>query len=106
ALVGKRKAYELRFGVAPEFRGSIDVGAVAVSEVGDVKREIVYHGDVLNTAARLLELCKRRGEGLVVSHLVGKAVEREAGVRASWHGEVPLRGKRKRIEAYSLQAAG
>jgi adenylate cyclase len=105
ALLKKKKAYEGRFGVTPEFRGGIDVGAVTVIEVGDVKRAIVYHGDVLNTAARLLELCKTRGEGLVVSNSIGKAVEQDVNIRASWHGKVPLRGKRKHVEAYGLQAA-
>ena len=106
ALMRKKETYEVRFGMAPEFRGGIDVGAVTVIEVGDVKREIAYHGDVLNTAARLLELCKTRGEELVVSRTVGEAVEHDTGVRASWHEEVPLRGKRERIEAYSLHPAG
>ena len=105
ALMGKKEAYELRFGMAPEFRGGIDVGAVTVIEIGDVKREIAYHGDVLNTAARLLELCKKRGERLVVSRALGVAVEQETEVRASWHEEVSLRGKRELIEAYSLQPA-
>ena len=105
ALIGKKEAYELRFGVAPEFRGGIDVGLVTVIEIGDVKREIAYHGDVLNTAARLLELCKKRGERLVVSRTLGEAVEQETEVCASWHEEVLLRGKRELIEAYSLQPA-
>ena len=102
----KEEAYEVRFGMVPEFRGGIDVGAVTVIEVGDVKREIAYHGDVLNTAARLLELCKTRGEELVVSRAVGEAVEEDTEVHTSWHEEVSLRGKRERIEAYSLQPAG
>jgi adenylate cyclase len=103
ALMSKREAYKVRFGMVPEFRGGIDVGAVTIIEVGDVKREIAYHGDVLNTAARLLELCKTRGEELVVSRAVGESVEKDTEVRASWHEEVSLRGKRKHIEAYSLQ---
>ena len=105
ALILKREAYELRFGIVPEFRGGIDVGAVTVIEVGDVKREIAYHGDVLNTAARLLELCKTREEKLVVSRIVGESVEQDIEVRASWREEVKLRGKQKRIEAFSLQPA-
>ena len=104
-LMEKKEAYELRFGMAPEFRGSIDAGAVTVIEIGDVKREIAYHGDVLNTAARLLELCKQRGERLVVSRTVGEAVEHETEVCAIWHEEVLLRGKREQIEAFSLQWA-
>jgi adenylate cyclase len=104
-LEEKRKAYIDRFGIAPEFRGGIDAGTVTAIEVGDVRRAIVFHGDVLNTAARLLDLCKTREEELVVSNAIGRAVGENDGIRASWHGKVPLRGKRKRVEAYSLQPA-
>ena len=76
---------------------------MTVIEIGDVKREIAYHGDVLNTAARLLELCKKRDERLVVSRSVGVAVEYETEVLAIWHEEVPLRGKHELIEAYGFQ---
>lgn len=104
ALMQKKEAYEVRFGKAPKFRGGIDIGAVTVIEVGDVKREIVYHGDVLNTASRLLDLCKKRGERLVVSRAVGEAVEHDTDVHANWNEKVPLRGKREIVEAYSLHS--
>jgi adenylate cyclase len=101
-LSEKKEVYKTRFDMAPEFRGSIDTGLVTTIEVGDVKREIAYYGDVLNTAARLLELCKTQGEELMVSQAVGEAVEQDSGIRVSWHGEIMLRGKRKSVEAHSL----
>lgn len=106
ALAQKGRAYEDDFGVAPVFRGGIDVGPVTVSEVGEVKRDIVYHGDVLNTAARLLELCKARGEELVVSHPVGAAVEHAAGVSTRWQEQVSLRGKQGSVLACGLKRTG
>jgi adenylate cyclase len=102
ALIQKKEEYKTRFGMAPEFRGGIDVGAVTAIEVGDVKRELVFHGDVLNTAARLLELCKTRDEELVVSRTVGKTVANDTNVHASWNEKVPLRGKRESVSVYSL----
>ena len=93
-----------RFGNAPEFRGGFDAGAVTVIEVGAVKREIVYHGDVLNTAARLLELCKSRNNMLVVSRAVGRAVEQEKEIHTTWSEKVSLRGKREPVVAYALQS--
>ena len=96
--------YEERYGVRPEFRGGIGSGRVTVSEVGDVKREIVYHGDVLNTAARLLELCKDRNERLMVAGDVGARVEAMEGVSPTWSGEVSLRGRREPVEAMALTA--
>jgi adenylate cyclase len=48
-------SFEREFGHAPQVRGSLHFGAVVVGEVGDNRRDIVFHGDVMNTAARLEE---------------------------------------------------
>jgi adenylate cyclase len=101
-LQNKQKDYIDRFGKVPEFRGGIDVGTVTVIEVGDVKREIAYHGDVLNTAARLLELCKTRDDELVVSQAVGEAADLEEEIHTTWSEAVSLRGKREPVVAYGL----
>ena len=33
------------------------MGMVTAVEVGDIKRDIAYHGDTLNTAARIQSIC-------------------------------------------------
>ena len=38
-----------------------------MSTVGEIKTEIVYHGDVLNTAARIQSLCKNYHTDLLIS---------------------------------------
>ena len=43
----------------PKIRGSLHFGPVIVGEIGDVKRAIVFNGDVMNTAARLEELSRK-----------------------------------------------
>ena len=54
-IVAQSPHYEAEFGVVPRFRAGIHGGPVVASEVGDDKREIVYFGDTVNTAARLVE---------------------------------------------------
>jgi len=100
----KEEEYKARFGIVPEFRGGIDVGAVSIIEVGDVKREIVYHGNVLNTAARLLELCKSREEQLIVSKTIGEYAIQHKSLEINWLDEVSLRGKKTNVGAYSIQS--
>ncbi|MCK5467813.1 MAG: hypothetical protein KAI99_04880 [Cyclobacteriaceae bacterium] len=103
-LKQKEQVYKSRFGLVPEFRGGIDMGAVTIIEVGDVKREIVYHGDVLNTAARLLELCKTRDEKVVVSDTIGESIKQDASFEINWIEKVSLRGKKIPVGAYSIQS--
>jgi len=59
--------FEQEFGVAPRIRGSLHFGPVIVGEIGDIKRAIVFNGDVMNTAARLEELSRNVEGGFVAS---------------------------------------
>ena len=59
--------FEREFGAAPRIRGSLHFGPVIVGEIGDVKRAIVFNGDVMNTAARLEELSRKVDGGFLAS---------------------------------------
>ena len=51
--------YELAFGTVPRFRGGLRGGTVTAGEIGDLRQQIVFVGDILNTAARLEEYVRR-----------------------------------------------
>ncbi len=91
--------YRDRFETAPAFRGGADRGIVTVTEVGEVKRELAFHGDVLNTSARLLSECKTHGVELLVSENFRHGVSNQE--RLSYCGELELRGKLTSVKAYS-----
>ena len=78
---------------------------MTVLEVGDVKRQIAFHGDVLNTAARLLEVCKTRGESIIASAAIGDSLRDDPTFETQWLGEVPLRGKMQPIRACALRTS-
>jgi adenylate cyclase len=94
--------YERDFGVVPAFRGGLHGGPVTAGELGDLRRQIVFVGDILNTAARLEEYAKRTGYDLVVSGAVLDKVALPPGVRATSCGELALRGKEVSVAAYGL----
>lgn len=104
-LKEKRDWYLTRFGVAPEFRGGVDEGLVTASEVGDLKREIAFHGDALNTASRLLELCRHKGAEILVSGRIRNVVSREKAWTTRFQGEIPLRGKQDPVAVYGIEMA-
>jgi adenylate cyclase len=97
--------YEKHFGIQPAFRGGVEEGSVTATEVGDIKREIAYHGDPLNTAARLLELCKEFGRDLLVSGSVRKSLINRGGFLTEWQGDLLLRGKSAKVSVYSVSPA-
>lgn len=94
--------YEAKFGVVPRFRVGIHGGPVVASEVGDDKREIVYFGDTVNTAARLQSLCKEMERDFLVSGELLDVIELPPEAKAQYMGEVALRGKAKSLKIYAL----
>lgn len=51
----------------PVFKAGMHIGTVTAVEIGEIKRDIAYHGDTLNTAARIQSLCNQYQTRLLVS---------------------------------------
>jgi len=77
---------------------------VTVVEVGVLKRAIVYHSDVLNTAARIQSLCNEYDETLLISEEI---VERLNTDRYTFEeiGDLLLRGKSRHVKVYAVRDA-
>ncbi|HYH57095.1 MAG TPA: adenylate/guanylate cyclase domain-containing protein, partial [Anseongella sp.] len=54
----QREKYLRRYGLVPSFKAGIHSGKVVAGEVGIIKRDITYSGDVLNTTARICNMCR------------------------------------------------
>jgi adenylate cyclase len=102
-LKDRQSWYQEEFGVAPEFRGGVEGGTVTATEVGDIKREIAFHGDPLNTAARLLEACREYDRPVLVSGRIRETVAAEPGISTDLQGELILRGKTEPVAVYGVQ---
>ncbi len=87
---------------AARFRGGLHGGTVTAGELGDLRQQIVFVGDILNTAARLEEYAKRSGVDLVASGSLLGQLKVPSGVEVRHCGELELRGKGERVDAYSL----
>jgi adenylate cyclase len=100
----KREKYLRRYGTVPTFKGAIHAGTVIAGEVGTIKREITYSGDVLNTTSRMQSLCGKLNSELLVSSQLLAAIDRNRyDVRPL--GSFKLRGKDQEIFLQSLTAA-
>lgn len=95
--------FRVEFGLVPEFKGAINAGNVMTAEVGGyLKSEIAYHGDVLNTAARMLELAKSFPNKLIVSRTVKEKLPEENGYKVISEGKMKLRGKNNTKDIYLI----
>ena len=103
AAVARQAArYQREFGVVPRFRGGLHGGPVTAGELGDLRRQIVFVGDILNTAARLEEYAKRANLDLVVSGTLLQRIALPRGIEATRCGDLELRGKEARVAAWSI----
>ncbi len=81
------------YGVVPEFKAGVHAGEVIIAQIGELKSEIVYNGDVLNTTARIQALCNELGQKLLVSAELMERLSLGPEYTVIELGAVPLRGK-------------
>ncbi len=106
ALIERRSSFYMqRFGVVPEFRVGMHGGSVVASEIGEDKREIVYFGDTINTAARLGAACKTTGSSFLISAALATEIGLPQTVTATAVDPLWLSGKEAPFEALALKLA-
>ncbi len=99
AIIEKRKKRYLdRFGVVPEYRAGVHLGEVMTAEIGDLKKGLVFNGDVLNTGARIQRECTRLGRRLVSSADLVDRLDLPEEWTPEAMGSVILRGKSEPTE--------
>ena len=101
-LRGRADYYRARYGFVPEFKAGVNLGVVTVAEVGIVKREIAYHSDVLNTAARIQSKCNELGASLLVSENIVAKVCAGSPFLVQLVDDIVLRGKEQSVKVYSV----
>ncbi len=106
ALSRRAPDYRREFGAAVKFRAGLHCGPVVAGEMGSVKREIVFLGDTVNTAARIQDFCRQTGERVLASADLIDRLELPQGVAKRSLGDLRLRGKGADISLYALIRGG
>ncbi|MCC8982401.1 adenylate/guanylate cyclase domain-containing protein [Bradyrhizobium acaciae] len=104
ALQKAAPQFEREFGAVPQIRGSLHFGPVIVGEIGDVKRAIVFNGDVMNTAARLEELSRKVDGGFLASRAAMARFAAPPPFPLSDLGTLPIRGRVDGIDVVGIGA--
>jgi adenylate cyclase len=93
--------FEREFGVAPGLRAALHAGPVISGEIGGSKRDIVFHGDVMNTAARLEQATRDLDRRFLVSaDALGRLADTERYALEAL-GPQALRGRATPVEVYA-----
>ena len=87
----------------PEFKAGVNFGLVTVAEVGEIKREIAFHGDVLNTAARIQWLCNLLDSRFLISEDFKNIINGVNSFSINYNGNIQLKGKKSDVKLYSAE---
>ena len=102
ALKKRSGWYLSTFDVGPTFKAGMHVGKVTTGEIGALKKEIIFTGDVLNTTARIQGLCNTYNVDILVSEDLNKSLELEPEFKINSMGVVELKGKKDHIALFTI----
>jgi len=92
-----------KYGVFPKFRAGFHFGEVAIVEVGGIlRRDFVFHGDVVNTTSRICSKCKQLNENILLSKELADELNEDKELDFESVGQYQLKGKAKETELYRI----
>lgn len=100
-IESKKSFYQQEFGVVPTFKAGYHIGEVTTGEIGTIKRNIIYTGDILNTSARIEAECNNYNTRILLSGALYKKLEEDKTIAFRRIGELLLRGKQIPIDLYT-----
>ena len=102
-LNSKSNYYKKKYGIVPEFKAGVNSGFVTVAEVGELKKELAYHGDVLNTAARIQGKCNEYKSKLLISEEIKNKLDEKSNHSFELIGNIKLKGKEQSVNIYDVR---
>lgn len=102
-IQNKKIYYQNKYKVVPEFKAGLHMGKVTLAEVGELKKELAYHGDVINTASRIQEKCNEFNTKLLVSEQLLNSLDQKSTYQFEFAGNVILKGKSIPVKIFKLK---
>lgn len=98
----RARYYTKKYGLTPTFKAGVHGGKLIVTEVGTVKKEIAYHGDVINTTARIQDECNKYKEFLLCSNELLEELSLSHKLSQTFIGDLQLKGKEDRLKISAI----
>lgn len=103
AIANQKEKYVERYGLVPEFKAGMHYGKVCAGEVGIIKRDITYSGDVLNTTSRIQGKCNEFNSRFLASDELLSKLPAARTFSTVSIGEIELKGKGQKIALSSIE---
>ncbi len=93
--------FKSEYGLIPEFKAGLHVGEVITGEIGALKKEIFFTGDVLNVTARIQGKCGDFERDLLISQDLHNLIDKE-GYEFESLGDIQLKGRQEPIGLFAV----
>ncbi len=102
SILNRKDYYLKRYGIIPEFKAGLHGGIVITGQIGNLKKEISYMGDVLNTTARIESQCAILNQSFLISEKLYKSILIPKTLKTEEYNNQELRGKENKIKLYGV----
>lgn len=99
----RHRYYQRKYGTIPSFKAGVHAGKVMVLQVGQIRRDISYNGDTINTSARIESMCNEYHQNLLISGELHAMIKDKSNYHFKVVGDIKLKGKRKATEIYQVR---
>jgi adenylate cyclase len=105
AIAVNKEKYLTRYQLVPEFKAGMHYGKVCAGEVGIIKRDITYSGDVLNTTSRIQGKCSEYRVKFLTSDELLSKLPVKSFYNSKSIGDIELKGKGQKIALSAIEFA-
>jgi len=95
--------YYEKYGFVPKIRAGLHCGHIIRAEVGEVKTEVSFFGDTINTTSRILDESHASEKGIMLSKNLMQQIQLPELYRFKKHGKITLRGKIDAVKLYTVK---
>ena len=104
AIESKTDYYTKKYGIVPKFKAGLNSGHVTIAEVGEMKKELAFHGDAINTAAHIRAMCGKHGKTFIISAEVLSCLpDLDNDYKIEYLGVFQLKGKKNLTGLFSVE---
>jgi adenylate cyclase len=103
AISDLKLKYTEKYGFIPDFKAGLHYGKVIAGEIGIIKREITFSGDVLNTTSRIQNKCNEYKVKILSSDELLQLLPYSYNYMRIPIGNVELKGKESKVALSTLE---
>ena len=104
-IENQKEKYLAKYGFVPDFRVSMHLGEVIHGEIGDVKSQIVFHGEALYETVQIENECRTQNKDFLVSESIVQRISIPVIYTINQCSSIPISKSGKLLNLYSIEEA-